>query len=515
MYTIAAIDDEVPAIQCIEKILQGYNRRPYRLVTARSGKEALAKLSRQKPDLLLVDIEMQDMDGFQLIDAIHASCNPEAKVIMVTAYSQFDYCKKAIERRAFDYILKPVKEGELLTAIERAFKELEVGNMEREDRRNIGTRNCEQSLQHYLKNRDLEYVRTKAFQEAMTYLHHPTYVCAAVRVSKHEGNGENPSERLKQLLLEKTGIRSEWSPRLIVLETAPLELAVIGGVSGVGDWHAMIETLRNASVELRIWSMGVGTAFSDLGEIAERLDQCVQASRQQLLEPGGSLARLYRAIEKPTDVAVRKTDLRPTVSIVADQIALGEEDAPIALLDCLRRDKYVDYPAFRETLLYLLTRMQQIAYEHGANLEPVSQLEAVVSRSQTVEEIAQWAAAQAEEIIRHIRLSQSTNAWRKVHKVIAHIDLHYREQLTLNDVAAMASVHTAYFCDLFKKITGETYVEYLTRLRIEKAKQLLAEGRLSVAKLADRVGYEDPNYFRRVFRKYTGMTPRQYRKRFV
>lgn len=120
MYTVVVVDDEVPAIQCMEEILRGYAAFSLRVIASQSGEDALAKLKNVAPDILLVDIEMQGMDGFALIDRVHARHNAAAKAIMVTAYSQFEYTKKAIDIRAFDYILKPVKEHELYQALVEA-----------------------------------------------------------------------------------------------------------------------------------------------------------------------------------------------------------------------------------------------------------------------------------------------------------------------------------------------------------------------------------------------------------
>ena len=92
-----------------------------------------------------------------------------------------------------------------------------------------------------------------------------------------------------------------------------------------------------------------------------------------------------------------------------------------------------------------------------------------------------------------------------------HIQQHYTEELTLNRVSEIVHVSPPYISKLFKEKLGMTFLEYLTRIRMEKAKQMLRETQESIRRIGCEVGYQDPNYFSRAFKKYVGVTPREYR----
>ncbi|MED4956968.1 helix-turn-helix domain-containing protein, partial [Paenibacillus macerans] len=97
-------------------------------------------------------------------------------------------------------------------------------------------------------------------------------------------------------------------------------------------------------------------------------------------------------------------------------------------------------------------------------------------------------------------------------RALLYIGQRYKEELSMEQTAEHVNLSPYYFSKLFKLRTGENFSDYVTRLRIEEAKRLIAEGRLSLKEICYEVGYKDPNYFSRVFKKAAGMTPTEYRQ---
>ncbi|HYH05260.1 MAG TPA: helix-turn-helix domain-containing protein, partial [Bacillota bacterium] len=93
-----------------------------------------------------------------------------------------------------------------------------------------------------------------------------------------------------------------------------------------------------------------------------------------------------------------------------------------------------------------------------------------------------------------------------------YLNSHYQEALTLSKIAETFSVNPNYLCERFKQQTGEHFVTYLTRLRIEQAKLLLEDVTVRAYEVGFRVGYDDPTYFSKVFKKVVGLTPTEYRQ---
>nr|WP_298512179.1 AraC family transcriptional regulator [uncultured Marvinbryantia sp.] len=90
----------------------------------------------------------------------------------------------------------------------------------------------------------------------------------------------------------------------------------------------------------------------------------------------------------------------------------------------------------------------------------------------------------------------------------------YSRDISLDDVSKEVNVSPYYFSKIFKEESGENFTEYLTKIRINKAKELLEDAELSIKEIGVMSGYTDPNYFSRIFKKHTGITPREYRERY-
>ncbi|WMT41353.1 AraC family transcriptional regulator [Paenibacillus sp. D2_2] len=113
--------------------------------------------------------------------------------------------------------------------------------------------------------------------------------------------------------------------------------------------------------------------------------------------------------------------------------------------------------------------------------------------------------------IRQIREEREQSTHNMLEKAVAYIHSKFQEDLSLEDAAEHVHLNPYYFSKLFKQQTGETFIDYVTRLRIDKAKVMIKDSGLSLKEVCYSVGYKDPNYFSRVFKKVTGVTPSEYR----
>ncbi|UVI30172.1 AraC family transcriptional regulator [Paenibacillus spongiae] len=120
-------------------------------------------------------------------------------------------------------------------------------------------------------------------------------------------------------------------------------------------------------------------------------------------------------------------------------------------------------------------------------------------------------SAYVEQAINQIREEREQRTGNVLDKAVSFIRERYLEELSLEDVADHVHLNSYYFSKVFKQQTGETFIDYVTRLRIGKAKELMKDGQLSLKEVCYQVGYKDPNYFSRVFKKVTGVTPSEHR----
>jgi two-component system response regulator YesN len=136
-----------------------------------------------------------------------------------------------------------------------------------------------------------------------------------------------------------------------------------------------------------------------------------------------------------------------------------------------------------------------------------------IDRFKTLDESEQWLKKTVSSLVQEIAASRNHHLHSQMAKATAYIEEHYAdEKLSLQELCRHVLMSASYFSAAFKQATGETFVECLTRVRIEKAKELLAATPLKFYEIAARVGYADPNYFSVLFKKHTGVTPRDFRE---
>lgn len=130
------------------------------------------------------------------------------------------------------------------------------------------------------------------------------------------------------------------------------------------------------------------------------------------------------------------------------------------------------------------------------------------------EELRKWFLEKMINLCRGIRDYKEEQSNSAVKKAMNFIQDNYSREVSLDDVSGEVNISPYYFSKIFKEETGENFIEYLTRIRMEKAKELLKKPEISVKEAGVQSGYTDPNYFSRIFKKQTGMTPSEYKTRY-
>lgn len=132
----------------------------------------------------------------------------------------------------------------------------------------------------------------------------------------------------------------------------------------------------------------------------------------------------------------------------------------------------------------------------------------------TYEDLRKWFQEKMVNVCRAIRDQKEDQSNSAVKKAMLYIQENYSRDISLDDVSSQVNISPYYFSKIFKEETGENFIEYLTRVRIDKAKELLVDENVSVKEAGIQSGYSDPNYFSRIFKKQMDMTPSEYKARY-
>ena len=543
MLKIFLAEDEVIVRETIKRMIP-WEELGFELVgEAADGEMALPLLIRQKPDLLITDIKMPFMDGLTLAKLAKKEL-PELKIVILSGYDDFNYAKQAISIGVEEYLLKPITKNALIERLYEIRSRYEHEKTQKEYYEKF-----QREMQVYEKNSNRD------FFEAL--------VCGSMDMM----------EVYKKA--EKLGLDIVAEAYNILIFTMNSEEDFSGQKEGYSEWEAeSLEMLEdffsdNTSAMLfrcNIFSYGVlikgqketidENTRSCIDEIKKILDRKEQ-KRQWFVAVGESVERLSQ-LQKSYHSASRAFSQRYLYGeniLYYDEMELMEHRSGQADTNDNAYLKNVDVNALNPAILqkFLSNGLQEETenfvkdYFYAIGQEPMESLvfrnyvilnvrfsvlsflkslgcdteemepenteEILAESGKNIESAITYAKKMISQAIT-IRDQNSGNKNRSILKTaVDFIDEHYMdEDISLNTAANVANVSSNHFSALFSQNMGQTFIEYLTTLRMNKAKELLRCTGMRSSEIAGEVGYKDAHYFSYLFKKTQGMTPSEYRK---
>lgn len=491
---ILVVEDEHLALDDLLSMLAPLASKHSIIGCASSG-EALIQAQKQSPDLVIVDIRMPGMNGLELVRRLRAD-NAMLAAIVLSGHSEFEYAREGLRLGITDYLLKPVRTDSLLQTLERSLADLA-------EKRAQTTQLREARLVRLL----LGGAQAAEADRELWTASWGMIVCLCE-------NWESP------LVWRDTSLKHEDFAHIIALHGFS-ECDVLGI-----DGHIRVVLFRlneQATPALELTARALHRMILAAGVLVHTTFTMkpVGISPASLLP--NVLRRLSQAIHFAAPSFIR-ADLAPEVALtscVPEQLRLLERslaDAKIpAAIEQLHailiqlRQAHATQEDLIEMLKQVFTLFQHYLHPLPSESFPDrSTIVSVLRRLRSYEELNRWLILQLQPLLEQQRGSITPR--QLVHTLVVHMHTNYADNTSLQDFVAENGVSLAYFSRLFKDEVGMTFSDYLTHIRMEKAKQLLNYGTLRPAEISGLVGYEDPKYFSQVFRRIAGMTPLDYQR---
>jgi len=478
---------------------------------ASDGKQALEILEKQRVDIVLTDVRMPEMDGIQLAKTIHEQM-PHIRVIIISGYDDFHYAREAIRFRVKDYLLKPVDIEELISKVRKLSEEII-------DERDKLAKVEEEQMQEGVR----QFIFNPHIQPEKHHLFTGEHFC--VVVSELEDYATLHETRSRTELDE---IRDNWNTmvqeamntpfyRAISFFTHPnLQMTLVFSQQAFTEntlKQLVTNTLPGWNEPTRLF-FGLSDIFEDIQDVKQAYHHAYEA----LVKRGkdNNQIQLYSLLNdsnvKKNDSKIKYLHLYETLfrrdsqQLVVDLEKLFDhmETEDYNLVEivevCQELNKTIEQ---RLQDILTTTSLEDITYHvnetfdlHFTNsMKRVKQL--------MLEDLTMWM-----ELL--IKENMGKKSW-SVEKAEEYILEHFHRDLKASEVANEIHITPNYFSMIFKKELGVSFNDYLNDLRIEKAKQLLADTSDRIFEIAKEVGYKEYKYFVQVFRKKTGMTPTDYR----
>ncbi len=475
---------------------------------AGNGQEGLQYIQTYQPDLVITDIRMPVMDGLEMLGKVQeAGLFP--KVIVLTAYSEFEYAKQAVKLGVCDYIIKPVVVQEFVQTIRK------IQNLyEQEKKRTPETMG---SLEHVvsgllygvstLDSRMEEFLFKKyAIEE------HTSFIELLIYMGNCFETGRDRKRKEICHLLEQKGLNY----CLVDMEYDRSILVLIYGYSSrqeIERWYQNQILFQKRDEWERHISYGM-VEVTGAGAVREGYQTLLPYMDWNIVLGDDVLISYPRIADVQTEICIYPVELENQVKVA---VCTGEmekvNEVAGRFRDYFLNGRVYSPKEIKESYVRFLWSVLNVAKEVGCiDYKQVDQKDLLnrIMDARTEEELHKC----FEELFGYLRLyeKEAEVVSLSVKKTQSMIHEFYADGITLSEIADRLNLTQEYLGSQFHKEVGENFSTYIRNYRLSKAKELLIGTQLKQYEIAEKVGYADAKYFARVFKECVGMSPAEYRK---
>jgi len=509
MYRILVVDDE-DIIR--EGLVSKLNKSGFpwsRIAEASSAEQGLKLMGDVQPHIVLCDIRMEEMDGLEMIRALKLKF-PKTKIIIISGYSEFEYASKALKLGVTDYLLKPIDKITLYQSLASCFEMIDKEAREQRSLEQWSLKENAKDIKSKLARIEFQDCEPRdIFQKCES---RSMFQAAYLFIDPQAGAWD--ADELNELLT-----RGDWTygDDLVLFEANPNEFAIffcLVDPAGTEPFLRRVDQALNGlqGEMLRRNQFRYTCGLSGLREsLTDVYREAVICMKQRIFaEDNHRIAaadtEFYKQLYKiPTQkfmmlkIYTESKDIRGVVAVLNEIFAEAVEAGSsyhsiqnlynhflaIALED-FNIDPSVHFQPFR----------QEIYYYHS------------------LRDLFDWVQELFTTIINTSSSSQHSKE-KVIQNVRAYIDSYYAEDIKLEDIAEMQHYNASYLSIVFKEVLNINFQDYLLKVRMDNAQNMLLSGKHKVKDIARMTGFKNPHYFSTVFKKAKGQTPKDFVKGFL
>ncbi len=523
-------DDEGIVTDSLKMIIEKNFGTKCETESAKTGRSVIELAETFRPDIAFMDIQMPGINGIEAMKEIRKN-NPNLIFIVMSAYDKFDYAKEALNLGAIDYLNKPFSRDMIIGVLERAMKLVDTDREKRATNLMIKEKmetvvpviesgfiysvvfqeNWQEGAENYkaLLSQEKEYGFMLVLESGETK--------EGGKLTNTVGTGirlQNHYSKIREII--KEALDCYVGPLMAnsivcYVPVAKAETDYNERVEIIDKTHGIIEKLRDVcNAEFRI---GIG-ASRPLREASESYHDALD-----------SLKLSVQSVAHVNDLPVGcKYDDDYPIDIEKNLFeAVEEGNINTTRVESERFFKWMEGKAqedmvnIRLKILEFVLFAEQKAYLSGGMTYHFSDRKdylPAIMNTDNLQELSKWFTDHMCEAARKVSTCKNEKSDDLITSVKNKINERYMTfDISLDSLSREVDVSSYYLSRLFREETGETFMEYLTNLRINKAKELINNTDKTMKDICFEVGYNDPNYFSRMFKKNVGITPTEYRER--
>jgi len=496
---VIADDDEI----LLKGLSENFNWKELGISVAAAvedGQKALTAVKKYNPEILLTDVRMPHMNGIELISVVK-KYNSEISTIIISAHDEFSYVHKAIKQGAKDYLLKPVNLENLKTLMKKIVKE---------------------------KMTQIEFEQEKCFSRQLNM-----YSTAINRKLNNESELEKyedilPLKRFRAFQVTIVRIKDDYRSKLNQFSEKYRDKGIyLLRLHGRDIIVSVSETKRDLSEILNKFKEETALleSFFENGNIVKNILQLQESYAQALrVEECFFIHSDERDLyidDFKSPALENNTYYEQLAYNIAQSVLLGNKatlrenirNYELQIMKCGSNARVV----FTYSLSMSLSEIEKGAKKLDINVDSIidnsTDLLNKCFLSETLSESVEIFEKNLLLIAEHINRKNDKSTTQQIMNSIRYIEENYKNsELRITNVCETVGLSKSYFSIMFKDIIGESFTDYLTKFRMEKAKELLSNTNFRSYEIGYMIGYTNPTYFSSSFKKFTGVTPSEYSK---
>lgn len=529
MYKIMLADDEGIVIDSLKFIIEKEFGDDCIIEYAKTGRSVIELAEKFRPDIAIMDIQMPGINGIEAMKEIRKR-NNDVLFIVMSAYDKFDYAKESIKLGVMEYITKPMERTKIVSTLKRG---MEIINEEREKRSNdllikekmeTVTPIIENGLiydillqEHFTEDID-NYKTLLGIDKKYAYM------IAIIFGDKQDGchmtNAVGSSVRIQQHYHEVRECVKDHFDCIVGTVMANKVAVLVPYEKPYMDYNERIELIEKARVLVRrmcektgiSFRIGIGRA-GELQEMSTSYNEALNAlvittgnvAHADDLPIGCDYAEDYPIhLEKRLFTEIEKGEVKEALATAKSFFDWMADNHPDSLMEI--RVKILEFALWAEHIAYSKGGMTY-QFRSRQNYLPA------IMETSDLSKLLEWFMEKIADACQNILGKREERSKSIIEMSKDYIKNNFNKDISLDDVSRAANISPYYFSKIFKEGTGQNFIEYLTNIRIEKAKELLDTTEHSMKEICTICGYSDPNYFSRSFKKNVGVTPTEYKSR--
>ncbi|MFC0473006.1 response regulator transcription factor [Halalkalibacter kiskunsagensis] len=532
MWSVVIIDDEERVLRGMKKIIPWEELGCAWVGEAKNGQIGLDVVKERNPDIIITDIYMPVMNGLEMIEALRDE-GYKGRVIILSGYSDFENARKAMRLNISDYLSKPASIQTIKVVLEKLICDLEQDRMER-----VRFAELREKVKVYEPLIEKEWIKSVVTGTAS--LSSIPDTIKSVTNDWEDKNHVILSITYNENLESSKLYQSDW----YLFRFATKNIIQEAATAYFKDFHYIELHSHQAVISIHFTSKHYQEIMKELTELCQTIEKSIRTCldvevsvnvggiKKQWNELGNSLREaIYELSTSPSNKDSTTIEHNPEFGLVSPEqqalwsesmeaiqqlseaIRYADEQAACKVLDDFL--SHVNVPFNQSTSLRIGIEMWTIMtyslYDIGIRIHDMFprqfDLYKELSDKHSWEELVDFLKEKVKQICQHQQWDENLKHNQLVEQMIDYVQERLHENITLQDIANELYISRNYLGQIFKKVVGESFKNYLTRIRMEKAKKMIQEGHFLIYEVSEKVGYVNRAYFTTAFKKYTGYTP--------